>query len=220
MSLMTFECLHFAMEQMKKSVCKINLQIGMGTGFFCKIPFPDMDKMLPVLITNHHIINDQFLNQPQSKICISIKDENEYKEIVLDNRIKYTNREYDITIIEIKEMDGIKDYLELDDIIIDYILKNNNMNEIYIDNEVYMIEYPQGTLSLSTGSIKNIQVDRKYIFSHKCETKPGSAGSPILNIRNNKVIGVHHSKRINMGNCGFATFLNYPIKEFISLNHK
>ena len=45
------------MEQMKKSVCKIELQFGMGTGFFCKIPFPDMDKMLPVLITNDHIIN-------------------------------------------------------------------------------------------------------------------------------------------------------------------
>ena len=64
---MTFECLHFAMEQMKKSVYKIKLQFGMGTGFFCKIPFPDMDKMLPVLITNDHIINDQFLKSTSFK---------------------------------------------------------------------------------------------------------------------------------------------------------
>ena len=35
-----------------------------------------------------------------------------------NNRIKYTNKEYDITIIELKKEDEINDFLELDELII------------------------------------------------------------------------------------------------------
>ena len=46
--------------------------------------------------------------------------------------MKYTNREYDIAIIEIKDSDNINNYLDLDDYIIDDILKeDNNINNIY-----------------------------------------------------------------------------------------
>ena len=63
--------------------------------------------------------------------------------------------------------------------------------------------------------LSKIYEDRKYQFIHKCCTKGGSSGSPILNINNNKVIGLHceGNKRFNIG-----IFLNYPIKEFIKLN--
>ena len=91
---------------------------------------------------------------------------------------------------------------------------------VYVDNEVYIIEYPEGKLSISSGQVNDIFEDKKYIL-HQCLTKYGSAGSPILNISNNKVIGVHHSAVLNFKNkCGKATFLNYPIKEFIKIaNH-
>ena len=46
---------------MKKNVCHIQSDESQGTGFFCKIPFPDMNNMLPVLITNNHIINEEIL---------------------------------------------------------------------------------------------------------------------------------------------------------------
>ena len=218
---MTFECMQIAMEQMKKCICKIKLKDIQGTGFFCKIPFPDINKRLPVFITNNHIINEELLNKNETKIIIDIKEENSLKEIRLDNRIKYTNKEYDITIIEIKEEDNINNYLELDDIIVDDILNNNNKNKVYVDREVYIIEYPEGNLSISLGQVRDIFEDNKYIFLHQCRTTFGSAGSPILNIKNNKVIGVHHSKINNFKNkCGKATFLNYPIKEFIEIaNH-
>ena len=221
MSLMTFECIQVVMEQMKKCVCKIKLKNIQGTGFFCKIPFPDINKRLPVIITNNHIINEELLNTKGSKIIIDIKEEDSLKEISLDNRITFTNREYDITLIEIKETDNINNYLELDDIIIDDILNNNNKNMVYIDNEVYIIEYPEGKLSISSGQVNDIFEDKKYIFLHQCRTKAGSAGSPILNISNNKVIGVHHSALHNpKNNRRKATFLNYPIKEFIKIaNH-
>ena len=55
--------------------------------------------------------------------------------------MKYTNEEYDITIIEIKEEDNIKNYLELDDIIINDILNNNNKNKEYINETIYIIQY-------------------------------------------------------------------------------
>ena len=45
------------LEQMDKSICKININNIQGTGFFCKIPFPNLNNMMQVLITNNYIIN-------------------------------------------------------------------------------------------------------------------------------------------------------------------
>ena len=63
--------------------------------------------MLPVFITNNHIINNHLLYKDNETISIKIKEDNDIKKIPLNNRIKYTNEEYDITIIEIKESDNI-----------------------------------------------------------------------------------------------------------------
>ena len=71
---------------------------------------------------------------------------------------------------------------------------------------------------ISYGILDKIFEDKKYNFTHKCNTRGGTSGSPILNM-NNKVIGIHKEgnskKQYNKG-----TFLNYPIKEFIKLNNK
>ena len=117
--LISYDCCQKIMEQMKKHICKINItEEDIGTGFFCKIPFPDKNKMLPVFITNNHVINEKILYKENARISIKTKEDNLDKEINLNNRIKYTNKDYDITIIEIKENDEIKDYLELDEKII------------------------------------------------------------------------------------------------------
>ena len=45
-------------EQMTKCICDIKCLIeGHGIGFFCKIPFPDFFHLMPVLITNNHVLN-------------------------------------------------------------------------------------------------------------------------------------------------------------------
>ena len=44
-------------EQMEKAICQIKIENMQTTGFFCRIPFPDKSNMLPVLITNNHVIN-------------------------------------------------------------------------------------------------------------------------------------------------------------------
>ena len=216
-NLVSYECSQIIIHQMEKSICKIKFENGHGTGFFCKIPFPDMSKMLPVLITNNHIIENKVLYEENAKIYIEIKEEKNIKEINLNNRIKYSNREFDITIIEIKEQDGITNYLELDDNIIEDIFNGNNINKEYIYNTIYAIHYPEGNLSVSYGVLKKIDENRQFLFMHKCSTTGGSAGAPILNIHNNKVIGLHHSGLMKY-HLGQGTLLNYPLKEFIKMN--
>ena len=216
MSLINLPCAEKIVDQMKNNVCKIKIENVQGTGFFCKIPFPNNSNCLNVLFTCNHIINNNLLNKKDVKIFLSIKNDSNKMELNLNNRIKYTNQEYDTTIIELKEGDNITNYLELDDFLLKGIYSDEIKNEIFIGQSVYIIEYVQGELSVSSDKINNIPISEKYIFAHQCRTGNGAAGSPILNVKNNKVIGIHHSVRHNM-NYGFATFLNYVIKDFIRI---
>jgi len=100
-----YECTKKLIKQMENNICKISIGENQGTGFFCKIPFPDLNNMLPVFITNNHIINQELLYKDNSIIEIDIEEEDEIKKLNLNNRMKYTNEEYDITIIEIKNED-------------------------------------------------------------------------------------------------------------------
>ena len=207
--------------QMKKNICKVRINQDFGTGFFCKIPFPDKSNMLPVLITPSHVLREEILNQKGAKIDIEFDNEKNFIELNLNNRIKYTNRIYDVTIIEIKENDHINNFLELDDYIIDDILEGNNKTKEYINKEFYVIQYALDRLAVSYGVLnsKSETSIYEYEFTHKCSTESGSAGSPVLNLYNNKVIGLHlSSNHREMENIG--TFLNYPIKEFIMINYK
>ena len=210
-----YECTKKIIEQMEKEICRIIIGKNKGTGFFCKIPFPNQNNMLPVFITNNHIINKDLLNKKDTKITLYIKEEENEKELILNKRMKYTNEEYDITIIEIKEEDNINNYLELDDIIINDVLYNKNKNIEYINETIYIIQYPENKLSVSYGILDKIYEDKKYNFNHKCNTKEGSSGSPILNL-NNKLIGVH---KVGTQKYKKGAFLNYAIKEFIRLNN-
>ena len=213
--MISYECTKKIIEQMEKYICKIKIGQEQGTGFFCKIPFPDKNHMLTVFITNNHVINEQTLNNKDEKILYMINKDSKYKEInKLGKRMTYTNKEYDVTIIEIIEDDEIKEYLELDEKIIDEIISNNNQNDKYIDETIYIIQYPKGELSVSNGLLLNISADNKYDFVHRCSTDGGSSGSPILNLKN-KLIGIHKETDNNNKNKG--TFLNFPIKEFIKI---
>ena len=210
----SFNCTKTIIEQMRKNICLIKIGKEQGTGFFCEIPFPDKNNMLKVLMTNNHIINEEILYKCDVKISIYIKEEKKYRELNLNNRIKYTNKkeEYDITIIEIKEEDEIKNFLELDENILNDIINNENENDKYIDKTFYVIQYPEGELSVSYGIVSNICEDKKYKLLHKCSTKDGSSGSPILTLEN-KIIGIHvGGTKFN----NYGTLLNYPIKDFIN----
>ena len=211
-NVISYECTKKIIEQMEKCVCKIKNGDIQGTGFFCEIPFQNKDKKLSVIVTNNHIINRETLYKNNAKVTIDIKTNSDLKELNLNNRMKYTNEEYDITIIEIKEKHEIKNYLELDDIVLNDILYEDNKNKEFIDKTVYIIQYPESELSVSYGILENIYEDHKYDFKHKCSTKKGSSGAPILNM-NNKIIGIHKECFKEAYNNG--SFLNNAIKEFI-----
>ena len=142
--------------QMENCICKINLKNDeIGIGFFCKIPF--YNNLLPVLITNNHILNkDDIDNNKIIKLMIN----NKVKKIEIDNsRKRYTNSDQniDITIIEIKpNKDGINDYLEIDDIY-------KNKENIKLENKkksIYILHYSNEELNVSYGLIKDI-IDKK-----------------------------------------------------------
>ena len=57
--------------------------------------------------------------------------------------------------------------------------------------------------------------ENDYNFTHSCNTKQGSSGSPILSKMSRKILGIHNCYRVNgkkIYNQG--NFINYPINEF------
>ena len=128
--------------KMKNKIYEIyNEDINIGKGFFTKILYNN--NLLPVLITNINII-DKFISKEYNEIIM--KNNNEKKEIELKDRMKYINKEYNISIIEIKKEDKIESYLELDDNI------NNNKDNIYIEKTIYILDD-----MISYGKIKEIK---------------------------------------------------------------
>jgi len=190
-------------EQSEKSICKINCNDGgTRTGFFCKIPYPDKLHQLQVLMTNAHVIKEE-----DNEIKFSLK-EKDYEIKIKDSRKIYINEEYDITIIEIKEKDIIDNnlYLELDDNIF-------KLDEIYKEKSVYLLSYPYGgTLNYSYGKIKLIDED-KYTIRHSCNSNPGSSGGPIMNLNNQRVLGIHKGANIDK-NLKLGTLIKEPIEIF------
>ena len=182
-------------EKLKSSICKIYGNNKFGTGFLCKIQYPDQFNYLPVLITNKKIINkDELLDK--KKMDITFDQDREEKNILISsNRKIFTSEKYDITIIEILPKDDeIKEFLEINE-------ENNNIQE---DSSICILQYANETSSAKPkGIIKKIN---NLDFEHTSSKIPGG---PILLLDNLKVIG------LNLGN-GKGLFLEDPIEEFKS----
>ena len=197
--------------QLKNCICKIENKNGKGTGFFCNIPYNN--NKLKVLITNNHIINEEILANNKI-IKVSINDDKEKKTIELKNRKVYSNKIYDTTIIEINpKLDKISNFLELDENIFEENI------ELY-NRSIYILQYPKSLneqkAAVSYGIINNIQ--EKYNIIHYCSTDNGSSGSPIMNLSNNKVIGIH-KENVKKYNYNRGTLLKYPINEYLNNNN-
>ena len=109
------------LDQMKSCVCKIHKGKINGSGFFIQVPYEN--QILRLLITNNHVLNEQDI-MTGKVINISLNNEEIFKEIKIGtNRKKYTNKDLDVTMIEINNGDDIKNYLSLDNNIL-----NNNLS--------------------------------------------------------------------------------------------
>ena len=124
-----------------------------------------------------------------------IKKDKENKEIDLKDRMKYINKEYNINIIEIKEEDNIKDYIQLDD----------NCDNVlsYFGKTIYILDN-----KISYGKIKEIEENN---FKYECYLENNIKGLPIINIKNNKLIGINGTINNN------GIFLKNSIEEFINI---
>ena len=128
--------------KLKKQICKIKLNDGgHGTGFFCNISY-DYNSILKVMITNNHVLNKNDLSIGK-KINFSINNDKIDYEIEIDElRRIYTNEQYDITIIEIKQNDKLDQISFFD---IDNQIFDDNFKEIYKNMQIYLLHYPKGS---------------------------------------------------------------------------
>ena len=185
--------------QLKKCICLISNDKAKGTGFFCNIPYKN--GKLSVLITSNHILDRNILNKMED---IIIEINNEKKNIhINDNRKIYANELYDTTIIEIKrDKDLINDFLEIDEEII-----KNDEQKILSEESIYTLQYLNDKPYVSYGILRRINKNKSLSFFHLCNTNEGSIGSPILNLSNCKVIGMHR---------GFNSVYEYNIGIFLN----
>ena len=197
------------LSQLERCICKIHKLDGLkATGFLCKIPFPDKSKLLPVLMTNNHVLNKTDI-QINKTVKITLGDNEIEKYIKIDEkRGTYTNsnQDIDITIIEIKpNLDGLNNFLDIDENIF-----AKNYKQIYQKSPIYILQYPKGRESShSEGIIYNINMTN---IEHSCSVDFGSSGSPILNLSTFKVIGVH--KRLTNNNFSEGTLMSFIINDF------
>ena len=124
----------------------------------------------------------------KKKIGISIKGDNKFLDIKLDYEMRkiYSNKKYDVTIIEILDRDNFDkyfddDFLELED---EILLNKDDDFYSYKNSSIYMLSFPKGEEAMvSYGILKNVCEDNKDIL-HLCYSQYGSSGSPLLNIKN------------------------------------
>ena len=135
--------------QLGKCICKIIVKNEIkGSGFICKVPFPDQFTLFPGLLTNNHLINEEDINN-YKMIEISFDDDKIKKTIYLNSkngRIIFSDKNLDFTIIEIKpKIDELNEFLEIDE----------HLELIEKNIPIYILQYPTGTKSsYSIGSLK------------------------------------------------------------------
>ncbi len=193
-----------------KCICKISRGL-MGTGFFSKIDYEG--KTIPVLITNYHVIDDDFINK-NKKLTFYINGNSHTIDINKESVVySSTDKKYDIMIIKLKECEGYS-FLEIDN----NIFEDGSL-ENYENQGIYILHYPgineKAQISFGEG-IKKIREDNDDIM-HKCHTENGSSGSPILCAATNKVIGIHRGSEYRKG-YNYGTFLKFPLNELMGKN--
>lgn len=192
-------------EQMQKNIFRIKLYNDkdnkMSKGFFCKIPDKIKKNLSKVLITTKEIINEVFLKEENKDIIIYTKQEP--KRMNLNNRNIYEYKDI-FSLIEIKEEDGIKEFFDIETI----DTNDQDIGKYYNNKNIYMIQNQNEDLFLSFGLFENIDKNENNSFYHTCPTITGSSGSPILNLENYKIIGIHMPNNSKKNRGIFFNFFN------------
>jgi len=200
------------LKYMENYICKVIGDKIVGTGFFFKVK--GITELIPVLITNYHIINDEYLGK-NNFLKVYIKGNYQLIKINKESKLYSSERDkYDIMIIKLNDdKDAINNYLEIER----KIFENDSLLT-YKKEDIYILHHPKsmsGKACISYG--KGIELINKYDIKHFCYTDIGSSGGPIISLSTNKVIGIHKgfidngAKSFNIG-----TFLKFPLDELDS----
>ena len=190
-------------------ICKVSGKLN-GTGFFTKILYKN--NLIPVLITNYHIIDDDFLRNNK---FLNIYINNNMRTINISKKSKIyssNNKEYDIMIIQLHQSDEIKNFLEIEQNIFNYDSEN-----IYRNESIFVLHFPKNEYAMISYGC-GIEKINDYDISHKCSTEQVSSGGPILNESSLKVIGIHKAYD-NRHNYNLGTFLKFPLNEIYKKNN-
>ena len=156
------------------------------------------NKKIPVAIINN-------TKEYKDKLNVSINNENKIIEL---SDTKYKSKKYGITIIEITENKNNKklNFIEIDEGIYNEELLQMN----YSEESIYIIQYNKKENLITNGLIKNID---NFEMRYSGNILQDKKGSPIFNLSNNKLIGIHEnvSTYYNKG-----IFLKCIINKFIS----
>ena len=157
------------------------------------------------MLTNYNIINEKYLSKNNN-----IKKKKNGELISIEFLyIKYLNKDYDLSIIEIQNNNDLE-ILEIDDILY------QNEPELYYNFEsIYIIYYNKDNSNENnvTYGILNDIYNNELICS--CNINSNNYRYPIFNLSNNKIIGlfINNSKYYNKG-IFFKYIINEIIKEF------
>ena len=184
----------------KFATCKIITNKSNGIGFFCIIPLHNIK--IKVLFTNNHILNEDLLSIG-NEIKLSYKYQ--FKKIKLTNeRIFWTNKSLDYSIIEILDNDEIEEFYEIE------YKSYNNPNKIYENDDIGIIQYLEG--GQMEVKINRLLEIKNEIIKHNILTNNDSSGSPLILLKNLKIIGINQGSR-NKQKIGIGIFINSIIED-------
>jgi ankyrin repeat protein len=197
-SLMPFDTIS---NYIKRSICKIEVNedncISFGTGFFVEIPIQSRKHSLYGLMTNNHVLGEEYL-KPGKKIDIYFPDDyNKKYSLLINNKdFVFTSELMDISFVEINE--------KMKKNINPYFLQPSN-KDAKIRDSIIIFQFPETIFSMAHGTIIS---SHGFNFHHNASTNHGSSGAPLMN-RDYKVVGVHKSWLIKYES---KTFVNVALK--------
>ena len=185
-------------EKIKKKICKLLLTDDKE----CYGLFINISQSLKALLININLKNTSILGQTNKIKLISNNNE---QEIDLNNRVIYSFENSNISLIEIlPEIDNFDNYFEYEDY---YDLSRLTFNEsICIYNNKLNIHN-----NIIYGILKQKE-DNCRGFCYLCQNNNIEKSSPILNLLNNKIIGIHEKANNTELNIGY--YINNFIEKF------
>ena len=155
-----------------------------GIGFFCLIPFPTIDYLLPVLITNNYILEPDEIEIGKC-IKITLNTKQQFELNINESRKIYNKG--GIIMIEIKE----DDKLDIENFL--YLVNFNNVDvcrKTFITQNCYFFKYSKNEKIDCCLVLMNHVNNFKYKFMFSIEPVSGASGCPIINTFH-QVIGIH-----------------------------